>query len=507
MLKMLKLNDYGNDTYAYAEPVYEPSPLNRIEKQFGPGQDWRDGNGHFVKTDYLTNNATYPCAYYSISGDNLVKNGNYADNSLYVTKTTDEDGKEACEFKDKLDRIVLQRQMEGTAKHDTYYVYDDFGNLRFVLPPLAADSATANRSYSVSDSYIGNYAYTYKYDHRNRCTEKKLPGCEPVNYIYDNADRLIFSQDGEMRTQSQWRFSIPDVFGRVVLEGICTNPSWEGVVKAEYLGNTSGTFSDYGYSVSGVSMNLVQLLTVNYYDHYRFRSLEDFQDTNYSYSVPGGFENKRYGDDSDPVKSKGLLTASVTAMLNGSEMLPSVFYYDSRGRMIQSVTTNHLGGYEKEYVNYSFTGQPTWKQTVHSAEEKPDITEVYTYHYDHAGRPTVTEYQIDGGDKIMLSELAYDDLGRVKTKSLHGSKEKIDYDYNIRSWLKKIDSNNFKEALYYTENSLFNGNISQMEWSSALKPNRQGYSFTYDDLNRLTDAGYYASHYMDRYNERKSGLR
>ncbi|MDR0699995.1 MAG: DUF6443 domain-containing protein, partial [Tannerella sp.] len=503
---------YGYDTYAYSEQVYEPSPLNRIIKQYGPGQEWRIDrqidNWHFVKTDYLANNTSYPCAFYSVSGDNLVKNGNYANNSLYVTETTDEDGNKSYEFKDKLDRIVLQRQMNETAKHDTYYVYDDFGNLRFVLPPLAADSATADKSYSVSDSYIGNYAYIYKYDHRNRCTEKKLPGCEPVNYIYDNADRLIFSQDGELRAQSQWRFSIPDVFGRIVLEGICTDPSYDDVVKAEYVNNASGRFQGYGYTASDIGLALVQLLQVNYYDNYKFRSLGDFSYMEYDYTVPCGFEDKRYGTDSDNVKSKGLLTGTVTAMLD-SEMLPSVFYYDSRGRMIQSIVTNHLGGYERECVNYSFTGQPTQKQTAHfmmgNAEEVDSITETYTYHYDHAGRPTVTEYQIDGGDRIILSELTYDDLGRVKTKGLHGSKEKIAYDYNIRSWMRKIGSDHFEENLFYTDSNapLFNGNISQVEWSSALNPNKQGYSFVYDELNRLTNAGYYASGILDRYNDYK----
>jgi RHS repeat-associated protein len=489
---------YGNDTYSYSEPVYEPSPLNRIEKQYGPGQAWRDGNGHFVKTDYLTNNSSYPCAYYYVSGDNLVKNSNYTDNNLYVTEITDEDGNESYEFKDKLDRVVLQRQMEGTDRYDTYYVYDDFGNLRFVLPPLAADSATTNKSYSVSTSYIKNYAYIYKYDHRNRCTEKKLPGCEPVNYTYDNADRLIFYQDGELKDKSQWHFSIPDVFGRVVLEGICTGPSWNDAVKAEYSNNASGTFSAYGYTVSNINLTLVQLLRVNYYDNYKFKTKQAFaNNTHYDYtSTLTGFENKRYGADGDEVKSKGLLTGSITVLLdNSGDRLYSVFYYDSRGRMIQSVASNHLNGYEKEYVNYSFTGQPTRKQTLHSAQGKSNITEIYSYYYDHADRPVITEYQIDNGETITLSELTYDDLDRVKTKGVHGSKEKITYNYNIRNWVKKIDSGRFKEILYYTEGNapLFNGNISQVEWGFGLKDNvwiQDDYLFSYDGLNRLTKSTY-----------------
>ena len=57
----------------------------------------------------------------------------------------------------------------------------------------------------------------------NRCIYKKLPGCEPVYYIYDKAGRLILSQDGEQRSKGEWMFTLPDILGRTVLSGICKN--------------------------------------------------------------------------------------------------------------------------------------------------------------------------------------------------------------------------------------------------------------------------------------------
>ncbi len=50
-----------NDTKPYSLPVYESSPLNRIQEQYGPGADWQD-KGKAVKTEYLTNTATSPFA-------------------------------------------------------------------------------------------------------------------------------------------------------------------------------------------------------------------------------------------------------------------------------------------------------------------------------------------------------------------------------------------------------------------------------------------------------------
>ena len=123
----------------------------------------------------------------------------------------------------KSGRVLLTRQMNGGEAHDTYTVYDNYGNVRFVLPPLAADSLTAVQSYAESHPVLQRYAYIYHYDKYNRCIYKKLPGCAPVYTIYDATDRPIFTQDGEQRKRNEWSFSIPDGFGRVVLSGICKN--------------------------------------------------------------------------------------------------------------------------------------------------------------------------------------------------------------------------------------------------------------------------------------------
>ncbi|MDR0833624.1 MAG: DUF6443 domain-containing protein [Candidatus Symbiothrix sp.] len=478
---------YGNDNYAYSEPIYEASPLNRIVKQYGPGQAWRSGNGHALEIDYLTNNGDYPCALYFVNGNNVVRNGNYANNSLYVTKTTDEDGKVAYEFKDKLGQVVLQRQVDTDGNYDTYYVYDDFGNLRFVLPPLAAD-ATTGGTYTETSAALKDYAYLYRYDNRNRCTWKKLPGAEPVYYQYDSADRLIFTQDGELRDQSLWKFSIPDVFGRVVLEGTCATPSITGVAKVEYTGVANTTS---GYTVSGITWSSMQVLQTYYYDNYNFKLTQQPFAGNSAYDdvTPTGFDNQRYGTDTDPIKAKGLLTGSITYLLGGyNSTLGSVFYYDSKGRVIQSIAQNHLSGYEKNYVNYSFTGQPTWKKHIHSVVNKPVITETYRYGYDHANRLTTTHYQLDNTTEILLSNLTYDDLGRVQNKQIDNNTQTIAYTYTIRNWLKSINVPNvFNETLYYEDSyagstPLYNGNIA------ATTNSGSGYRYEYDGLNRLTQS-------------------
>ncbi len=172
-------------------------------------------------------------------------------------------------------------------------------------------------------------------------------------------------------------------------------------------------------------------------------------------------------------------------------------YYDNRGRVIQTKSQNHLsGGIEKEYVAYNFTGQPTGRKHVHSATGKATQTELYTYAYDHAGRLTTVKHKLNTGTEVTLAENTYDELGRLKTnKKNKQSALTSSYAYNIRSWMKSVASPLFSQTLYYNDTYAgntprYNGNISAMSWSVSGENKTRGYNFTYDNLSRLTGAGY-----------------
>ena len=264
---------FYSDSAPYSHPVYEPSPLNRVTERYAPGEAWRMAERP-VKTDYLTNTSSgaCSCALYSVASDNSLKrNGYYAACELFVTQTTDEDGHTGYTFTDKLGQMLLQRVMNGTVAHDTYYVYDDFGNLRYVLPPTTADALTAATTWPDTHAVLQNRVYIYKYDERNRCILKKLPGCDPVEMTYDRSDRLVFSRDGNQKAKGQWTFFLYDVFGRQTVTGTwksATVPETENeVVKTNYTGSAPLG----GYTVN-LALAPVDLLTVNYYDDYAFAS-------------------------------------------------------------------------------------------------------------------------------------------------------------------------------------------------------------------------------------------
>ena len=362
---------------------------------------------------------------------------------LSVIKTTDEDLNVSYTFTDEMGHVVLTRQMKGSETHDTYYVYDDKGNLCFVLQPMYQSSAN-----------LDQYAFQYKYDGRNRCIWKKLPGAGYVEMVYDNADRLVFSQDGNQRALStgNWMYYKYDGLNRLTEQGTCTNKV-----------TTSGT----------------NVLVQHFYDSYAFRS-------------QAGFNNSNFPDDASD-NGKGALTASVATVLGSSNKIYTAYYYDIKGRVAKTVQSNLLGGYDVTATVYTFTDKPATVTHTHTASGKPTRTEMYTYSYNHADRLLKVEHTL-GGTKITLADYAYDNLGRLQSKSLHGSAtNKLTYAYNVRGWLTGISGTKFTQNLYYNTGNgtaRYNGSISSMTWKAGNESTVRGYKFTYDGLDRLLNATY-----------------
>ena len=437
--------NYGNDSRPYSQPVYEASPLNRTVKEYGPGAAWY--SSHSVNTDYLANstaNAQLNCINYSVSSAGaLTSNGSYASGQLSVVKTTDEDLNVSYTFTDKMGHVVLSRQMKGSETHDTYYVYDDKSNLCFVLQPMYQSSAN-----------LDLYAFQYKYDGRNRCIWKKLPGAGYMEMVYDNADRLVFSQDGNQRalTSGNWTYYKYDGLNRLTEQGTCTNKV-----------TTSGT----------------NVLVQHFYDSYAFRS-------------QAGFNNSNFPDDASG-NGKGALTASVATVLGSSNKIYTAYYYDIKGRVAKTVQSNLLGSYDVTATIYTFTDKPATVTHTHTASGKPTRTEMYTYSYNHADRLLKVEHTL-GGTKITLADYAYDNLGRLQSKSLHGSAtNKLTYAYNVRGWLTGISGSKFTQNLYYNNGNgtaKYNGSISSMTWKAGNESTVRGYKFTYDGLDRMLNATY-----------------
>ena len=173
------IQNYYEDVGAFSYPVYEDCPLNRMNESYGPGEEWHvAGKSH--RQRYRTNTPADRCLYFELEGTSACPKPRlpipYPAYELDVQETEDEDGHLLFTFIDKEGHVVLQRQVADSDTLDTYRLYDDFGNLCFVLPPSAVDGLVDGTD-ACSD-ILDRYAYQYRYDSRHRCFCKKLPGCD-----------------------------------------------------------------------------------------------------------------------------------------------------------------------------------------------------------------------------------------------------------------------------------------------------------------------------------------
>ncbi len=170
----------------------------------------------------------------------------------------------------------------------------------------------------------------------------------------------------------------------------------------------------------------------------------------------------------------------------------SAVYYDSRDRAVQSVATNHLGGTDRSWTEYDFTGRPLRVRSEHrtpamGADSAVVRTERRTY--DRFGRELTLSHRYgDGAEsrEVTVRTNTYDAVGRLLTESLGDAAERT-YEYDVRSRPVAITAYNYRQKLGFT----YGGNVSRMTWW-AYGPNEteRSYTYSYDALSRLTEARY-----------------
>lgn len=525
----------GNLNWAYAQTVFEASPLNRVEKTYAPGVSWGGGNIS-VNMGYELNAAS-EVRLWTISGTGLqlpTSTGYYAANELYRNVITDENGKRVVEYKDKEGKVVLKKveiKHNGAAtisSHTdwlcTYYVYDDLGQLRFVMQPKAVEqlelaSWTFGTTVFTSSVIAKELCFYYEYDERGRMIQKKVPGAGEVYMVYDNRDRLIMTQDANMRNANKWMVTKYDDLNRPVETGLWINTTAVATHRSNAAAYPSGS-TNYPVTSSNYEM-----LTQTHYDDYNSLPAGLSSSLNTSFITSTNFitsynTSPLYAQQiTKSTAVKGMATWNSTKVLGSSNtFISTVIIYDDRGRVIQTQTVNATGGVDIATTQYDYSGQVlrshqrVQKQTgtAHSYELLTTIA------YDHGGRILTIKKKLknnttDYPEKTIVTN-TYDELGKPKTKQLSESSTAVfaggllTYDYNIRGWLLGANrsylgttgqsgNTRFGFELGYdkTGNSAgksftaaqLNGNISGMIWKSDGDDVKRKYDYTYDAANRL----------------------
>ena len=541
---------YENTLNAYSQKTFEPSPLDRTDSQAAPGNSWAKGAGHEIEFEYEMNTISDNVRRLRVTliptGDAyfpaLADEGNYVSGEL-AKKTTfnnDHPGSNTKlytmeEFTDKSGQTVLKRTYaleSGTVTaHDTYYVYNDYGNLAFVLPPLMDAS---NASLSSLTGNINTLAYRYVYDRRNRLVEKQLPGKGKEYIVYNTLDQPIMTQDALQRTRDEWLFTKYDVWGRVAYTGKVTNTDDRPAVQtsansvsgnlwvARQTNDQNNAFTDDveifydngAYPTAGIT----EILTINYYDDYGFTG-DPFPQTRTAFGV------------TSDTRTKGLTTGTKVRVLDTGVVhwITTVSYYDNKARPIYVQTENsYLGTIDIASSKLGFDNSVLIARNQHQRGSLTVVT-LDNFTYDHTGRlveqtqciggaslgetcagsgaptnlvlngPTVTNNQVAtgsivlsgtvtlsgtaslvvnpnaGNDAELLVRNTYDELGQLESKEVGGDAsaanalQTVDYSYNVRGWLTGInDADDTDNTLTRDSDDLFAFRIAYDEGAGAL---------------------------------------
>ena len=498
--------EYQYTANPFSEKELEFSPLNRVQKQAAAGTSWKMGSGNEIKivstastaadaVKVLKANTNWQAALglYEIS---FSTTGNYAQGELYKTITYDENSGanptesagSTVEFKNKEGQIILKRTHDSGNPHDTYYVYDDYGNLTYVIPPKAADligtttnttvnltttavvlpgntlNLTASNSITllpgfhaqagstfsavISDGTSGildQLCYQYKYNNRNRLVEKKLPGKQWEFIVYDKLDRPVatgpaHSPFSDINSEG-WIITKYDAFSRPVYTGwnnqASTSATRKSLQDAQNAASVLYEKKQNSGTIDGIAVNytnrveplVFKLLTVNYYDTYAYPNAP---------STPSSIE-----DQPVLINAKGLATGNWTRALSSSSSTAGetgTTFYDPKARQIRTYIQNHLGGYTYSDSKIDFAGKALSTTTRH--KRTSGSTELVTreeFTYSAQDRLLIHTHQINNGPLETIASNTYDDLGQLSSKEVGNSAQNINYTYNVRGWLTGIN--------------------------------------------------------------------
>ncbi|MCD4794776.1 MAG: DUF6443 domain-containing protein, partial [Bacteroidales bacterium] len=374
------------DENAFSEVEYDNSPYNRIIKQSIPGEDINTVN---ISSEFTPAGGI---DFWQVNDSNeLIKNGTYPTNSLMKFTAKDADGKIIYVYKDNSGKVLLKEQVNTEGDNlKTRYVYDKYGQLKYVLSPKAVENMDGSL-YDIDSTFVKQYCYYYEYDEKHQLVTKQLPGKEPVYLRYDSKYRLRMTQDGNQRQDSLWMFINYDRFGRTISTG---------------LGDLNDDNPLIPDTINPADKGITAFLTYQYYDNY------DFLDENSPFEFD---DNLAYHDKFTRIRGKST-GSKVRVMDDDATWLRSVVYYDKYGRVIQTISENNLGGYDIVSNEYNFAGELLKSKHKHKIENKDPYFLVYLYTYDNMGRLKKIELSENENESgaIVINTITYNELGQVQ---------------------------------------------------------------------------------------------
>ncbi len=509
------------DGAPYKRTVIETSPLNRVLAQGEFGSVWQpnindayDQNKKVVQIKYEVNKSEDNVFIFNVDSIGIISRpASYGAGLLNIKTIINEHGSVTKEYTDKNGQVILKRIFVDSDSLQTYFIFDNFQQLRAVVQPEGVAAIPLTGNWMPSGDFVSKWMFLYRYDFLNRMVMKKTPGADSILMVYDKWDRIVLMQDGNRRNINQWLFTKYDQLNRPIITGSIIDTRSQNVIRAE-IDTSSIRYENINVAVTeGYTLNrtfpssnnyTLTLYSISHYDSY----------VNLPSWSNGYLYFNEYGIATKSDKLQGQIVATQIRILNTSNWLRSVTYYDDKNRPIQVISDNSVGGTDRLTKILSFDGKPLQEYHTHTSRfYTTAILTKRTYSYDHADRVLKVKHKIGSQEEVTVSENFYNEMGQLLNKKLHqapsrsGYLQKLDYSYNIRGWLNAInrpysDGQNYDETdlfnleLHYNITNLqgatpqYNGNIAEQVWKGGYDEYLRGYKYTYDKANRLLTSDY-----------------
>jgi RHS repeat-associated protein len=276
-----------------------------------------------------------------------------------------------------------------------------------------------------------------------------------------------------------------------------------------------------GNPISSSDLNNSSVCTVlkyQFYDNYNFPGAKPFDN---SFINTTAYANN--GTTIVPIaktaRTLSFPTGSKVRVLNTNTFLTTTAYYDEDGQPIQSLEDNIKNGVDITTNQYHYDGRLLSSYNVHTAVGTGMVNfgTLTRHNYDKIGRILSIDKQYGTNGFKTIATYTYDDMGRLKNKTLDPGYantttgknylESLDYSYNIHNNITGINKDYALKAAGYNKwdkyfgmalgfdktegvfsGTNLNGQVAGTAWVTQGDDAQRKYDFTYDNAGRLSNA-------------------
>jgi RHS repeat-associated protein len=512
----------------YAKTVFEATLRSRPIEQGSVGAAWQAGGATGTVTTTYGSNAANDIVEWAISTatepNGLPASSAKVTVNLLATVTTTDNISATRQrivqvVSNSLGQKIVEREkVDATNWAETYYVYNELNQLRFIVAPELMKILRASGNFNPTKDQVDRWCFQYQYDYRGRPVASKKPGAGWQYVVYDKRNRIVLSQDANQTSTNSWRFTKYDAMNRPVINGIY-HPA-TGYTRAQLQTTVDALDGNKGYT--NVTVAYTTTTTTGYpsadIDNYVVTHYDSYTGINAIFVDPAfQFTTEIWtATTGDPfLKStivKGATTAVCVRIIGSAQWLYTVNYYDTKQRLIQSLASLHTGGVIRSSRLYDFSSK-----VLETKQSQPSLAIHRRFQHDHAGRLLKTFHKVNSQPEVILSAFEYNEKGQVIDKKLYSTNlttpsylQSVDYGYNIRGWVTRnnlANGSDVGETDYFGyelgyETDVFSAAISSTlrkdglptatTWRNDFSAKQNLYAYDYDNLSRLTAANFKA---------------